>query len=573
MERAFQKNSKKYFFFFGLVILAILHLPYLWLGENAIITYHDQLDGDLLTYIYQAKYLFSGEDILPEFMNGASKTALISPAPFAVLLFCVLPPFAALIMMQAVGQMVAYIGMFLVADKLTGNKVLCLAAGLFYALLPVYGLSQYGIPLLFLSFYGLYRKEHSAACFVYVFIYTALSSLVLCGYIWVLALAMWSALLLIKKEGREHQNILFAFLEMSALYLIENCRLAGQMLGFGNAVVSHKSEYINQSSNVFSAFINYFLKNAEHSEDYHQWTVVLVLIILVVVFLLRRKCSAEMLQKAKWVLQILGAISVICLLSALWDSAFVVQMREKMGTIGSFQFSRLLWMAPALWMIELVLCLDILWTANSRRKWLGYIVGLLLLVFMSLFTLKGMPQKTCVRQILQPGYSDICYGDYYANGVLEQVESFLQETTGQEKEDYKVASLGIDPAAALYHGFYCVDGYSNNYSLEYKHAFRKVIAPELDRSEYLRRYFDDWGNRCYLFSSETPGYFTIQKNGFYFSDLKLDMTALGKLGCDYILSAAYILNAEEEGLELLREEPFETQESYYRIFLYKINAR
>ena len=61
-----------------------------------------------------------------------------------------------------------------------------------------------------------------------------------------------------------------------------------------------------------------------------------------------------------------------------------------------------------------------------------------------------------------------------------------------------------------------------------------------------------------------------EKNGFYFQDYALDVSALKELGGKYLLSAAWIENGEETGLRLVREEPFETQDSYYRIFLYEI---
>jgi hypothetical protein len=131
-----------------------------------------------------------------------------------------------------------------------------------------------------------------------------------------------------------------------------------------------------------------------------------------------------------------------------------------------------------------------------------------------------------------------------------------------------VACLGIDPAAALYHGFYCIDGYSNNYSLEYKHSFREIIATELDKSEYLSAYFDEWGNRCYLFSAECPGYYMIEKGSFYFQNWSMNTEAFRNMGGEYIISAAYIADADECGLTLLREEPFETGDSYYRLYLY-----
>ena len=167
-------------------------------------------------------------------------------------------------------------------------------------------------------------------------------------------------------------------------------------------------------------------------------------------------------------------------------------------------------------------------------------------------------------------YETISWSDYFAIGVMEQVEEYIRETERLEQSEYRVVSLGIDPVAALYHGFYTLDGYSNNYDVEHKHAFREVIAPELARNEWLRYYYDDWGNRCYLFSAEIPGYYNIEKGSAWYNDLQINTEALKELGCTYILSAAYIVNAADLKLELLQEEAFETEESYYRIYIYKL---
>ena len=178
--------------------------------------------------------------------------------------------------------------------------------------------------------------------------------------------------------------------------------------------------------------------------------------------------------------------------------------------------------------------------------------------------------KPNLQKLVNRNYAAMSFRDYYAVDVLDQVQEYLRENTGEEPQDYRVVSLGIDPAAALYHGFYCLDGYSNNYSLEYKHRFREIIAPELDKSEYLEDSFDHWGNRCYLFSAECPGYYTIEKGGFYFQDYTIDAESLRQLGGSYLLSAAYIDHSEDTGLELMRPEAFETENSYYRIYLYRV---
>lgn len=55
-----------------------------------------------------------------------------------------------------------------------------------------------------------------------------------------------------------------------------------------------------------------------------------------------------------------------------------------------------------------------------------------------------------------------------------------------------------------------------------------------------------------------------RKGGFYFQDYTIDAESLRQLGGSYLLSAAYIDHSEDTGLELMRPEAFETENSYYR---------
>lgn len=47
-----------------------------------------------------------------------------------------------------------------------------------------------------------------------------------------------------------------------------------------------------------------------------------------------------------------------------------------------------------------------------------------------------------------------------------------------------------------------IDGYHTLYQLSYKKKFRKIIETELDQSKKLKDYFDNWGNRAYLFYND-----------------------------------------------------------------------
>ena len=161
------------------------------------------------------------------------------------------------------------------------------------------------------------------------------------------------------------------------------------------------------------------------------------------------------------------------------------------------------------------------------------------------------------------------WADYFAEDLMREIDAAIYEKTGLTKEQYRVASLGMCPAPALEAGFYCIDGYSNNYSLEYKHEFREIIEKELEKCPEMQVYFDTWGSRCYLFTSESRNYYYRSKyDSFRYEDLELNTEKMREMGCKYLFSAAEIEkeNAERLGIELF--DAFETEESYYRIWVY-----
>ena len=568
-----RENFHKIWFFAGLAAVAVMAVPYLILGENAVFTYHDQLDGELIAYILQAKHLFQG-NVLPEFMGGMSKTALTLPAPGFVLLFRSGNYFTALLTMQIIGSLVGYLGMYLLVREVGVCRGIAAATGVFFAylpFLPVYGLSQYGIPLLFWCVLQLKKKQHVLAAYLYMVCFCLTSSLVLVGF-GLLGMGVLWLLWLVWKQRERVLTFLAGWLLMLIIYIAENFRLLGELFSADGALVSHKSEYMLAAEAFFPTLWRNLTRGGQHSEDYHLFLLTVTLIAVLAGFLVRKE-AVKRLQR------IIG----ICLLwnlflssaAAFSDSAAFMALRSNMAALKAFQTDRLLWIAPVFWYLAFacggMLCAELL--LHEKRKVLGIILAVLAscgaaAAGVQIFLAGDV--KSNIRKMQNPDYGLLSFADYYAIGVMPQVGEYLRETTGLEPSEYRVVSLGIDPAAALYHGFYCLDGYSNNYALEYKHSFRRILAPELERSDYLREYFDRWGNRCYLFSSECPGYYTIEKGGFYFQDYRLDAGALKELGGDYLLSAAYIANAAEQGLILMNENPLETEESYYRIYIYEV---
>jgi glycosyltransferase involved in cell wall biosynthesis len=138
------------------------------------------------------------------------------------------------------------------------------------------------------------------------------------------------------------------------------------------------------------------------------------------------------------------------------------------------------------------------------------------------------------------------YASFYSEIMFDEIESDI----GKES---KVVSLGMSPAVASYNGFKTADGFFNNYPLEYKLAFREVIQDELSRNEELRRLFDSWGSRCYLFSAElieSCGWSCYEGMSSGLESFQVDLEALKTLGVEFILSAVDL--PDVEGVELMR---------------------
>lgn len=605
------QKAEKVWFLLGTLAVLFMGVPYFILGKDSIFVYHDQLDGEVIAYLLQARHLWDGSSVLPEFMNGAAKTALTMPAPACVLLYRLLPAELALACMQIFGSFTGYVGMYLLirwAGEEPGSLrerqglvgFLATVIGCMYAylpFLPVYGLSQYGLPLLLYCVLRLGEKNRSGNFvildYTYVLLFGINSSLVLSGFavlgIWALA----ELVTLLQKHFSVKQAMAWGLLLLT--YILENGALLFQIFAGQGKVVSHKTEYTLSPVAFFGQFVTNFLQGGQHSVDYHEGILV-VLLLATAALLLRKRAAGKNALPAEMRLcrsLFLSFVVILCFAAAaaLWDSSIGIAVRSQLGALKGFQANRVLWLNPCLWYFILGCSLLLLAEqlpagrtdaeekAENQKKTFRKkrAAALTMAAVAMLFTmitagriLLASNLKPNLQKVVNRNYAAMSFRDYYAIDVLDQVQQYLREQCGEEPEEYRVVSLGIDPAAALYHGFYCLDGYSNNYSLEYKHRFREIIAPELDKSEYLTDSFDHWGNRCYLFSAECPGYYTIQKGGFYFQNYEINAESLRQLGGSYLLSAAYIDHSEETGLELVYPEAFEAEDSYYRIYLYRV---
>lgn len=560
----------------GLVAALFSCLAYFVIGENSYVQIHDQLDGEVLNYIYQAKYLFQNTDVIPEFMNGMHASAMTPPAPLGVLFYKFLSPFWAYASMHVFIIIVGYVGFFLLAKKLTEHPMISFVTACIFAYLPfypVYGLSILGQPMLIWALWQIYEgKPRKYLYYFCVLLYAAASSFVLVGYAWVLLLFSVCILLLIRHRKLWDMGI--AFLVLLGTYLACNIQVVCAFLGIGGVTYSlHREEMIiSEIPNFFEQYWSIFSEGATYAEAYNIAILILALVVMVLnpIFLKlssEKKCSTSY----KLLTALFGFNMVVVLCAVLWKLPWVVELRVALGgAFKYFQADRITWILPVCWYMILALCLRII-LIEWRKLWgVRHLLSLAAVLLLCNTVYENSTIYHNLRLMIFPDTYDLMdWDEFYASDVYEMVEEYI----GKDKSTYRTVSLGITPAAALYNGFYCLDGYSNMYSLEYKHEFREIIAKELEKLDGIKTYFDDWGNRCYLFNSETGNYMMISKNsGASFQTLELNVSQMYEMGARYLFAAMPIDNAEQLGLKLMRETSFSTEESYFEVWLYEIKG-
>lgn len=562
--------------YLGIPFLILLFVPILVLGEGSVFHIHDQLDETLFTYVITARHLFSNGDVYPEMLGGVTSSGVQPAAVLFIPLYRILPVFSAFVLQYAIVCTSAFYGMYLLVYRVTGSSGLSFLAGALFAMLPyqpVYGLSVVGVPLLLYCFLNLYERQHIGFSLAGIIYFGLTTHLVLIGYVALTYLAIGGLVLLIKHRGLRKQDMWYyigAFI-LFIVYCVLNFNMFWQLIVGAEGFVSHREEILNNTENIhtWNNIKAYFLSGGQHVETCQQYMMFPMLLITVLQGIRYRKLTEKGKSLYKLLLLLWGIAAMTAVVAGISVSGPVMAWKNRQkGLFHYFQMDRYYWVYAALWMFAFTITLSLLWLEYQKVAPIWKLALLMLIVLPTANLIK-------VRSILYENVNQYNNGsaitgyqtweDYYMEDVLAQVDAYI----GRDKSEYRVANLGICPAPALMYGFYTIDGYSNNYSLEYKHEFRKIMEKELEKNEDNRVYFDTWGSRCYLFASQGGRNWFIRKSqDFRYENLKLNTEKMAELSCEYLFSAAEIVNAEEIGLYL--EGRFDTEESLYEIWLYRI---
>lgn len=577
--------DKSHLEWLGIFIIGILIAPILYLGQGCVFEFHDQLDETILPYVFAARY--PGAEIYEQMMNGIPAEGLKPSAVLFVPLYRILPVLNAFVLQYAVILVSAFYGMYACVKRLGKSSIIAVVSAALFCLIPfrpVYGLSVMGLPLLLISILKLRdaakqrqqekTEERRAVSRGYkakvilsiagICYFALTTNLVLIGYVALAVIAVFYIFELLSYR-KSDTALLAAGGILLLIYGAVNFDLIKQLF-VSAQFVSHREEYVIYGNNFRNGFGTLLNTGFFHAYSYHKYMWIPIGIAALLLLIGRKKQ-----QENKYFLKCMGILAVciflLMILSSFFAGEWVAAVKNHAGgMLKSFQFERFYWALPAAWHLLFGVAIAAIFRCIQKKSiFMAVIVAAVLYLPTVLYVAKDSIFYQNYQLFRGSGAGYMTWEKLYSEDVMRDIEEHI----GRDMSDYRVASLGMCPVVSLMHGFYTIDGYSNNYPLTYKHEFREILEGEMQRNESIETYFDTWGSRCYLFYSQWGTYYKIEKSAdAQIDELHLDFDKMREMGCEYLFSAGEILCAEDLGIEL--EGVFESETSWWKIWVYRL---
>ncbi|WHY70572.1 DUF6044 family protein [Fictibacillus enclensis] len=544
------------------LLLAVYLSPLFILGENAHIRVHDNLDSNIAWYkvLRESGLLFGPVDsTVPQIINGLPRDTFGTEFSGIEWLHHLFPSMMAFALSQAITRCFAFMGMYLLLKKhfLKEPEVwpISVWVSFAFAITPFWPsgmLSTLGMPLALWAFLNIRNGDSTPKNWLTLILLPLYSSFVLGFFFFLASMGIfWLYDALIRKK--RNWVFLGGIALMTAVYLLVEYRLVYSLL-FPQEPTS-RDEFVSSNLGFWHAvrltFENYLLGHT-HVMTLH------TAVILPVLFIVMWKIWKSGIKTEKTFIWLFMINIILSVWYAFWFYKGWQPIKDKVSLLNTFNFARLHFLRPLIIYLLFGLGCRFLWKMGFG--WKKAVKWALVLQILILF---GANPEIDYRVIGKPSFKE-----FYAEKQFEQIKEYI----GKPQSSYRVASIGLHPSIAQYNGFYTLDTYNNYYPLSYKKKFRKIIAPELEKNRTLRTYFDDWGNRCYIFVDELGKNYDFTKNSHKkIRHLDLNTDAFKRLGGDYFFSAVPIENAQENRLKFLKA--FSEKDSAWKIYLYKVQTK
>lgn len=553
-------------------ILVIFFLPLLWLGQDAFVTIHDNLDSD---YLYLrlldiSHTAFDFNSTIFNVMNGLPRSAMRSGINLEVLSFVVFEPFTAYTINYLLIHLIGFAGMYLLLKKHflpnPNQQVIVWGTALAFSVVSTYmvhGISSLGQPLYFYAILNFRKNKFRLSDWLIVVLFPIYSFLVWAGFFSVICAGIiliydWINL------KKLNQALLAAILSTGLVYSLVEFQLIYSF--FSKAYTSHRTEFNYdllmplKSGICFRETFISFIKTYYHAGEFFT-------IFIFIIALISLAADKKFHQKRK-IISLLLTILGICLFHGFYRF-FVQGLASVTELPKAFQFDRFYFLLPMIWYLLFAISLD------TVLRWKNGFLLTILAIFIQLsITLNSNREflvnldKMFGNPLSLPKEKTISYRAFYAENQFGAIRDFI----AIPQADYRVICVGFHPAIAQYNGFYTLDSYQNNYLLGYKHQFRKIIENELAVDKKMKEYFDAWGCRAYAFSHEIRADILYHKTSkAAINNSRLNIEAFKQMNGKYVLSSVPINNAGEIGL--VQEKVFDDKDSFWKIYLYSTTTK
>lgn len=576
-----KKIISKWYLVVVIVFIVFAALVFGIFGENSIIAIHDNLDLFIAQFqMMKNTDTFWAHGAEVPFLGGISRDNLPSEFSVYTMLFMLLPSYWAYVTGYLLKIVIAIASCILLAKDFCGEQYekyrpLVYILGLAYGILnvfPAFGIPFASIPLVIFLIRKIYKKP-AFYWYIALFFYPLLSyfsyfGLFILAYLAVAFFWLWI------RDKKFPLRILLAILVLSAGSIACEYRLFGLML-FGEAQTIRSTIEAGSFSagEIIKTIGEAFTRGMFHAESVHTWLVMPVCIA----YFLFLNINYLKKDKKKMFHDVFNLLMVILLFNSViygiyyWEG-FRNIVEAICPPLTGWQFNRTVFFSPFLWYAAFFLVLKRFYDMDKKN--LRAAANILALSAVLVIVFSGTRYNdlyhTCENkayEILKGKEPDqVSYSEFYSTDLFEEAKKDL-DYVGQWS-----AAYGFHPAVLEYNNIFTLDGYLGFYEQSYKTAFRKMIAPALDRVAESREYFDTWGARAYLYSgtdlSVVSGSKSFQVTD---QDIYIDIDAFKALGGRYIFSRLELTNAEEAGLQLAGT--YTSEKSPYTLYVYQTISR
>ena len=543
-------------------LLIVYVSPYFIFGQDTYVLIHDMLDHHIAKFktLAESGMIFSQSSSQLDMYMNAPRAAFGSEIKFVFWLYYFFDPFEAYVLNQIFIRVIAFMGMYYFLKRYIFKSEmmhLVSAIALIYALLPFYstaGISVAGLPLISYVFLNIRNNIQNSKDWIILILFPIYSSFVFSMMFFITCLFFIWLYDLFNRKNIENFKITFAIFLFVLLHLVANYRLV-EVFIFGSDFVSHRTEMgsVGGTYGFLDAVLrsgHHFLLSQYHAQSHHQ----IFLPFITLVFF--KNLFSKSIDKIFISLFIFNGI--ISLMYGFWDSDIFAYPREIISVFLPVNLNRFHVLTPLIWYVLFAMSIKNFIKSNSNKyseSIVSSIIGLTLIL--------SFYRSDFVNEYKN---NKITYEQFFAEELFDNVNKFI----GKDQSSFKVVSIGIHPSISRYNNFYNLDGYLTNYDVIHKQKFRKIIASELQKNEFLESYFDNWGSRCYLFVNDVGTNFIRKKNEVYPINININSTALYNMGGRYIFSSYKITNFKENKLKFLNK--FEDNNSAWDIYLYEVEG-